>query len=146
VVSTLYDVLGITPQFSSDAIRRLRGVLAREYSETGRAPDEARMAAINAAIDVLGDPARRLEYDESHGIVVPEVDAVGTVELERRLAALPLDRNLAALTIVLGAALGVVAWWLGFLVGGAMALFWGSRAYRRSLLQHGLDVAAQRAD
>jgi hypothetical protein len=138
-VATLYDVLGISPRFSSDAIRRLRGVLAREYAETGRAPDQARMAAINAAIDVLGDDARRRAYDAEHGIE-REPDSHATLVaarivertvLERRISAAEIDRNVLALALVAAAAFAVVAWWLGFALVVAVVGWWMRREHRR---------------
>jgi molecular chaperone DnaJ len=61
---TLYDVLGVAPDASASTIRAAYRRAAREH-HPDRAGEQssARMAAINAAWQVLGDPTRRAEYD-----------------------------------------------------------------------------------
>jgi len=60
----LYDVLGVTPEASEDAIRRAYRTLALRYHpdlHPGAADDEFRRVA--AAYRVLGDRRRRRAYD-----------------------------------------------------------------------------------
>lgn len=60
---TYYEVLGIQPTFPPEAIDGVRKSLSKLYHPSGSKPDEARMAEINNACDVLGDVERREEYD-----------------------------------------------------------------------------------
>jgi hypothetical protein len=61
---TLYDVLGVAPDASASTIRAAYRRAARDH-HPDRAGEQssARMAAINDAWQVLGDPSRRAEYD-----------------------------------------------------------------------------------
>lgn len=67
-----YELLGVAPDAGHDEIKQAYKRLARRHhpDTLGAAPDEAveaarrRMAAINAAWTVLGDPDRRRDYDE----------------------------------------------------------------------------------
>jgi hypothetical protein len=61
---TLYDVLGVTPDASTATIRAAYRRAAREHHpDRAGERSSARMAAINEAWAVLGDAARRHEYD-----------------------------------------------------------------------------------
>lgn len=74
-MATHYEVLGVEPAASHDAIRRAYLREARRHhpdSHGGSGPeilDEARrrMTAVNAAWAVLGDPAQRRVYDSEIG-------------------------------------------------------------------------------
>lgn len=76
MASDPYEELGIPVTASGEEIRAAYLGLARRFhpdrlgSEpaTVRASAAARMAAVNAAWSVLGDPARRASYDASVGI------------------------------------------------------------------------------
>lgn len=57
-----YEVLQVHPRAESDVIRAAYRVLARKY-HPDHGGDARRMIALNDAWDVLGDPARRAEYD-----------------------------------------------------------------------------------
>jgi WD40 repeat protein len=66
---TLYEILGVNPKAEADDVRSAYRNLAREYHPDLN-PDPAaheRMAQINAAFEVLSDPVRRMEYDQSIG-------------------------------------------------------------------------------
>ena len=68
-----YDVLGVHPNASADTIRRAYRGGARELHpdrRTGASPEESAAAAramqeLNEAWGVLGDPARRSDYDRA---------------------------------------------------------------------------------
>jgi curved DNA-binding protein CbpA len=74
---THYDVLGVERAATAEQIRRAYYEAARRHHpdmHAGSSDDvlaEARraMASVNAAWEVLGDPARRRVYDESLGTV-----------------------------------------------------------------------------
>lgn len=77
-VETLYDVLGISQDADPETVKRQYKALAREYHPDRCGDDERaieRWHAVNAAYEVLGDAARRTEYDAK--IAVP----VGVQEL-----------------------------------------------------------------
>jgi curved DNA-binding protein CbpA len=57
-----YEVLQVHPRAESEVIRAAYRVLARKY-HPDHGGDPRRMIALNDAWDVLGDPARRAEYD-----------------------------------------------------------------------------------
>jgi curved DNA-binding protein CbpA len=59
-----YEVLQVHPRAESEVIRAAYRVLARKY-HPDHGGDPRRMIALNDAWDVLGDPARRAEYDAS---------------------------------------------------------------------------------
>jgi curved DNA-binding protein CbpA len=60
-----YELLGITEDFPSEAIRSLRsGWAKKHHPHSGSEPDSALMSRINDACDVLGDPHRRASYDK----------------------------------------------------------------------------------
>ena len=64
-----YDVLGIDPRSDSETLQSAYAELARKYHpnnpETG---DPEAFAAINAAYEVLSDPAQRFAFDNLKGI------------------------------------------------------------------------------
>jgi hypothetical protein len=75
-----YRVLGLEPQASRDQVERAYrfclemygdGALAT-YSLLENDEIEATRARVREAYDVLGDPARRRQYDESRGLVSPD--------------------------------------------------------------------------
>ena len=59
-----YEVLQVHPRAESEVVRAAYRVLARKY-HPDHGGDPRRMIALNDAWDVLGDPARRAEYDAS---------------------------------------------------------------------------------
>ncbi|MGQ9487262.1 MAG: DnaJ domain-containing protein [Armatimonadota bacterium] len=67
--NTLYDLLEVSPNASPEVIKAAYRQLAMKY-HPDRQPDaqarqraEEQMKAINAAYEILSDPARRVEYD-----------------------------------------------------------------------------------
>jgi WD40 repeat protein len=69
-LTTLYEILGVAPKAQASEVRLAYRRLAREYHPDLN-PDpksHERMAAINAAFEVLSDPVRRMEYDQRIGI------------------------------------------------------------------------------
>lgn len=82
-----YKTLQVDPAADPEVIEAAYHRLARKYHpDTNPAPDAtARMAAINAAYDVLGDPGRRARYDLER--MSPQSAAAATrIEAERRRA------------------------------------------------------------
>lgn len=77
-MATHYETLGVPPSASADEIRSAYRSQARLHHpdaqvERGGAPSQAsrhRMAAVNKAWEVLGDPARRRRYDMDIGVGV----------------------------------------------------------------------------
>jgi hypothetical protein len=71
----LYERLGVDPRASQAEIRAAyRRVAQRVHPDRGGPGSEAAMAAVNEAWRVLGDPARRANYDAS---LRPTAVAVG---------------------------------------------------------------------
>jgi curved DNA-binding protein CbpA len=63
---TLYELLGVSSDATCHQLHQLRKPLSRRYhSDNGSEPDGELMARINDAIDVLGDPLKRREYDDA---------------------------------------------------------------------------------
>jgi curved DNA-binding protein CbpA len=64
-----YDVLGIDPRSDSETLQNAYAELARKYHpnnpDTG---DQEAFDAVNAAYEVLSDPAQRLAFDNLKGI------------------------------------------------------------------------------
>lgn len=58
-----YDVLGVSPGADAAAIKRAFRKRASE-AHPDKGGDTAEMSALNRAYEVLGDPQRRLRYDE----------------------------------------------------------------------------------
>lgn len=63
---THYDVLGVAPDSTASEVRAAYRRLARLHHPDARGSAE-RMAEVNEAWRVLGDPARRREYDRLAG-------------------------------------------------------------------------------
>lgn len=59
-----YEVLQVSPRAEAEVIRAAYRTLARKY-HPDLGGDALRMIALNDAWDVLGDPARRADYDAS---------------------------------------------------------------------------------
>jgi curved DNA-binding protein CbpA len=60
-----YEILGVSESFPSEKIGELRKERSRRFHPNGGTePDGERLAEINEACDVLGDPAKRAEYDK----------------------------------------------------------------------------------
>ncbi|MDP9005650.1 MAG: DnaJ domain-containing protein [Actinomycetota bacterium] len=76
---THYEVLGVEPSASGEEIRRAYVRLARQHhpdyfgaaAADERLAAEQRMRTINEAWNVLGDRARRHDYDRSQGLAEP---------------------------------------------------------------------------
>lgn len=67
-MATYYDLLGIDPGASPEEIQRAyRRLARRHHPDVAPNGDRARMAEINAAWAVLGDPTRRRIYDAGLG-------------------------------------------------------------------------------
>ena len=65
-IATLYERLGVDPGASQADIRAAyRRLAQRVHPDRGGPGSEAAMAAVNEAWRVLGDPARRANYDAS---------------------------------------------------------------------------------
>ena len=63
-----YERLGVAPHASHDEIRRAYRALAQvHHPDTNPEAADAVMVEINAAWEVLGDPARRRDYDRAIG-------------------------------------------------------------------------------
>jgi hypothetical protein len=61
-VVTHYDVLGVSPSASADEVRAAYRAAARDHHPDAGG-DPGHMRRLNAAWQVLGDPARRAAYD-----------------------------------------------------------------------------------
>ena len=59
-----YKILGVTDQATDKEITRGYRKLAKQYHPDANPGSEDRFKEISAAYDVLGDPAKRKEYDE----------------------------------------------------------------------------------
>jgi hypothetical protein len=81
-----YRTLGVSKDASAGEIRAAHRSLARRHhpdlvaDPADRAQAEHRMAAINGAWHVLGDPVRRAEYDESRRPPVPRPQSASEPE------------------------------------------------------------------
>lgn len=85
-----YAILGVAPNATDDEIKKVyRSLAMRYHPDRNQAPGaEARFKAVGKAYEVLSDPVRRAEYNQSinHRIVL---DAQGEAyELWRSLFAL----------------------------------------------------------
>lgn len=63
--ATLYEVLGVAPDASREALRAAHRERARRLHPDVASGDAAAMRALNEAWAVLSDPARRAAYDRS---------------------------------------------------------------------------------
>ena len=69
-LSSHYDVLGVEPSAEAEEVRQAYRKLARAYHPDINPEDpkaHERMALINVAFEVLSDPVRRMEYDQTIG-------------------------------------------------------------------------------
>lgn len=79
-MENLYNVLGVPPNASDDDIKKVyRSLAMRFHPDRNAAPGaEVRFKSIAKAYDILSDPAKRAEYDQSvnHRIIIdPEAEA-----------------------------------------------------------------------
>jgi molecular chaperone DnaJ len=75
-----YDVLGVAPSASEKDISRAYRKLAKEYhpdANPGNREAEEKFKAVSTAYDVLGDGAKRKEYDEVRQMVASGVGPFG---------------------------------------------------------------------
>jgi molecular chaperone DnaJ len=75
-----YDVLGVAPSASEKDISRAYRKLAKQYhpdANPGNKEAEEKFKAVSAAYDVLGDAAKRKEYDEVRQMVASGVGPFG---------------------------------------------------------------------
>lgn len=66
-MENLYNILGVSPNATADEIKKAYRVLAMRH-HPDRNPDansELRFNAINAAYELLSDPQKRAEYNQS---------------------------------------------------------------------------------
>jgi len=73
----LYEVLQVSPRAEPEVIRAAYRTLARKY-HPDMGGSAARMIALNDAWDVLGDPARRAEYDATRPVAAAGRSASAT--------------------------------------------------------------------
>lgn len=64
-MENLYNILGVSPAASGDEIRRAYRALAMRHHPDRNAGSEARFNAINKAYELLSDPVKRAEYNQS---------------------------------------------------------------------------------
>jgi WD40 repeat protein len=123
----LYKILGVDPRATLEQVRKAYRKLAREYHPDVNPDPKAhdRMAQINEAFEVLGDPVRRGAYDTSIGQTPRnEPSADGTVRRPEVVEATLLFRHRVHKTPVYGASFtprqgrlvsssfdNEVAWW-----------------------------------
>ena len=79
-MENLYNVLGVAPNASDDEIKKVyRSLAMRFHPDRNQAPGaEARFKSVTKAYEILADPAKRAEYDQSvnHRIIIdPEAEA-----------------------------------------------------------------------
>ena len=79
-MENLYNVLGVAPNATDDEIKKVyRSLAMRYHPDRNDAPGaEVRFKAITKAYEVLSDPAKREEYNQTlnHRIIVdPEAEA-----------------------------------------------------------------------
>jgi curved DNA-binding protein CbpA len=113
-----YEVLGITPEFPTEAVEGLRRSFSKLYHpDAGTYPDSARMAAVNQACDVLGNRDLRANYDARLGGAFdgPTTRSAGPDSSRRRQSpsaaaprSTPESRSLweGSVTLVIGPASG----------------------------------------
>ena len=79
-MENLYNVLGVAPNASDDEIKKVyRSLAMRFHPDRNQAPGaEARFKSVTKAYEILADPVKRAEYDQSvnHRIINdPEAEA-----------------------------------------------------------------------
>lgn len=84
-----YDVLGLDPDCTDDQIRSAYRLLAKQYHpDVNRGSAEAvrQTQRLNAAYEVLGDPARRQAYDRARAAAAPPPVTRSRSRLDRDIA------------------------------------------------------------
>jgi molecular chaperone DnaJ len=81
-MENLYAILGVAPNASDDEIKKVyRSLAMRYHPDRNDAPGaEARFKAVTKAYEVLADPVKRAEYNQSvnHRIIIDaEAEAYG---------------------------------------------------------------------
>lgn len=71
----LYRILQVHPTAEPEVIQAAYRRLARKYHPDAEGGSEARMAELNAAYAVLGDPVLRADFDRRHGGSDPAFEA-----------------------------------------------------------------------
>ncbi|MDC8757383.1 DnaJ domain-containing protein [Janthinobacterium fluminis] len=79
-MENLYNVLGVPPNASDDEIKKVyRSLAMRFHPDRNTAPGaEQRFKSITKAYEILSDPVKRAEYNQSvnHRIIIdPEAEA-----------------------------------------------------------------------
>lgn len=102
MMATFYDRLGVSPQASTEDIRRAFRQTAKKLHPDTAAGTEAQMRQLNEAYETLRDPQRRTAYDASlrpQAYRLPKrpppggADGVDPFEFKARIF-LPLDQRL----------------------------------------------------
>ena len=112
MVGTLYDVLGVAPDATVEALRAARRDRARQLHPDLATGDAAAMRSLNEAWAVLSDPRRRDAYDRSLTAVGSRVRA-GTTEVPDAEEAAPLRVRLWPLLVLAVVLLVVVTAYAG---------------------------------
>ena len=113
-VTTLYDVLGVSPDASTDQLRRAYRQAARLlHPDLNPAEGSAEaMGRLNDAWSVLGDPDRRRRYDAGLGAPRPAAPAEHTVrQVGDEVPLVVVDHPLARLlrpSVLILAVLGII--------------------------------------
>jgi curved DNA-binding protein CbpA len=122
----LYERLQVSPRATPAVIQAAYRVLARSYHpDISRDPDAAHlMRELNAAYDVLSDPARRAQYDAERARAARVLRTRRTVriphnERRARAAAFPAERGTVSPAIRIVLALVIVA-----LIGAIIFVLW----------------------
>ena len=98
---SLYEVLGVDPEASDDEVRAAYKTLARKYHpdlNQGNAQAEMMFKAVGRAYEVLGNVAKRAQYDET---------IHRESEQSQRGTALPKKRGVDFVLIAFGLMLGL---------------------------------------
>ncbi|WP_026133355.1 MULTISPECIES: DnaJ domain-containing protein [unclassified Janthinobacterium] len=79
-MENVYNVLGVAPNASDEEVKKVyRSLAMRFHPDRNQAPGaEARFKSITKAYEILADPVKRAEYDQSvnHRIIIdPEAEA-----------------------------------------------------------------------